>query len=867
MDSRADDRLWAEFDRVEPLDAEERRAALEHLRSADAELARELERLLDTPAGFLAPLRGELRADAEGPDPASPPEPRDGVLVAGRYALGELVGAGSMGAVHRGRRVDFEKPVAIKLLHAERGTSEETLARALEEASAASRVRHPAVVGVHDVGVHEGRAYLVMDWVDGVDLQRWLAYAEREGCFAEGTPALAAFVEAEMGEPVSGPLWTRPYCEVVAHLVAQTARALAEAHSRGLVHRDVAPKNILVRPDGTPCLVDFGVASLCEGTRSSESGAAGTLVYMAPEQLDEGTAARSPSVDVYSLGATLYHLLAGRLPFESSGVALCAAIVNKLPPPLRECGVPVPRDLDAVCFGAMEKSPARRYGSAAELADDLEAFLDRRPVSRRWPTPFGRAVRLCQRRPAVAVAGVALAALLVVSVVAGFLGLGELARQRAADARDELAGLVAALPAAATLETDARYATGPHPSATDAELGPVWARIVALAPDEPLFGWYRANWCSQHDDTIGAGRELARLRGRGHGSVVLDVLADALTASDPIARNRLVEPAALPAAESAFDHALRGYVAARWRDFMTAWVELSAAIELDDRWTYRDLRALVGLELDAADLPVQDAARVEAELGRETCRTLHVRAYLLHERSPFDAHALWSAALDVRPGQHQPLHGLGRLELRAGRLDEAERLLREAVEVKPGSWRSFVLLSRCAEGRAAFDEALRRLDEGEDNLLDGRPAGSFAPENDLLIERASVLAAWAIHLSARGDVAKAREQFARAEDAASEAVRAASPGLAFELAAMRASIAFDAGELSAGDAEARIRAAQLGHVREAHADSPAILGNLGLLLLRQPERRTEAEVALELARADPVLRGALAAAVAVIEED
>ncbi|MCP3918623.1 MAG: serine/threonine protein kinase [bacterium] len=875
-DHTSEDRLWAAFDELAELSESDRRAELARIGAEDPDLARELGRMLEPPSDFLAPLFGTLRPTAGGrrnrrderdPDGAGAPdrEPASdtGVVIAGRYALGARVGAGSMGAVYRGEHLKLKKSVAVKLLHPGAATSDEALARAVAEASAAARVRHPNAIAVHDVGVHGDRAYLVMDWVDGVDLQRWLHHASEDGSIEQSSKELVAFVEAELGGPVVGPLWSRPYSEIVAHVVARTARAAEAAHATGLVHRDVAPKNILLTADGTPCLVDFGVASLCEETRTTDPAAAGTLPYMAPEQLESGRVARRPAVDVYGLGATLYHLLAGRPPFSGEGLVLYGAIRRSLPTALRTLRPDVPRDLDAICFAAMEKSPARRYASAEELAADLEAFLDRRPVSRRPPSALGRAARACQRRPAAAVALAALGALLIVGFVAGVLVWQEVRRQRAESEHQRFAELFASLPALTTLESNASYEAPPHPTVTDADLGPVWKELVELKPDQPLLWWYWANWSSQHGELDDAREALDSLRDGEWGSEVFEVLAAALTSADPIVRNQLVKPGALPDASSGFDHALRGYVAYRWRAEVFAWTELSAAIAKDDQWTYRDLRALTGLDLERiADVPAQDAALVEAELGLATRRTLHVRAYLLSDNDPAWAKELWGKALEERPDQHQPLHGLGLLAVREARFGDARKFLRHAAEVKPGSWRSFIMLARCAESELDFDGAVSLLEEGFEDLLEGRPEASMS-EQEILLELASVHAAWANDLALHGAEEEARSCLARSDGFAAQLqdLGQIEERWKAELKVMRFAIRVRTGELSAEEAIAGIRAQRLRYVQEtAGEDSPVIQANLGLLLYAQVERRAEAEVLLELARRDPVVRSAVEAA-------
>lgn len=172
----------------------------------------------------------------------------------------------------------------------------------VNEARATAAVRHDNVMRVFDVDVHGGAPVLVLEWVEGVDLGSWTQHAQRAGLFSERTPsgALREFVAYELGVPCSGTLWDRPYYALVASLVAGIARGLQAAHEQGVIHRDVAPKNILVSADGRSRLVDFGVALFYgHASRSQRAGLAGTMVYMAPEQFEldaEANRARRPEV-------------------------------------------------------------------------------------------------------------------------------------------------------------------------------------------------------------------------------------------------------------------------------------------------------------------------------------------------------------------------------------------------------------------------------------------------------------------------------------------------------------------------------------------------------------------------------------------
>ena len=199
-----------------------------------------------------------------------------------------------------------------------------------------------------------------------------------------------------------------------AQLIEQVARAIAFAHSHGVIHRDLKPANILVDRQNQPRVTDFGLAKLVQDDRglTATSVPLGTPSYMPPEQADSKLAPISERSDVYSLGATLYALLVGRPPFQAATWSeTLQQACQQDPVPLRQLNPGLPRDLETICAKCLEKDPRRRYGSAEEFAAELKRFLEGRPIHAR---PVGRTERLwrwCQRQPVVAglTAAVALA--------------------------------------------------------------------------------------------------------------------------------------------------------------------------------------------------------------------------------------------------------------------------------------------------------------------------------------------------------------------------------------------------------------------------------------------------------------------------
>ncbi|OJW26509.1 MAG: hypothetical protein BGO49_12320 [Planctomycetales bacterium 71-10] len=308
------------------------------------------------------------------------------------YALEDVIGRGGMGVVHRARQVGLGRVVALKRIAAGVDATPAERSRFRAEAEAAASLRHPNIVPIHDVGELDGVPYYAMELLDGGTLADRLA---------------------------GGPLPPRE----AATLVEALARAIEHAHRRGVVHRDLKPRNVLFDAEGTPKVADFGLAKrLDAGTLTRTGALMGTPLYMAPEQATAGPGVPvGPAADVYALGAILYECLAGRPPFPGDSPAEVLDLIRSSEPTRPGRLRPgLPRDLETIALKCLEKSPARRYASAAGLADDLGRFLRGEPILAR---PAGRAARLAKwarRRPSqAALAGLAILA--AAGAVAGLL--------------------------------------------------------------------------------------------------------------------------------------------------------------------------------------------------------------------------------------------------------------------------------------------------------------------------------------------------------------------------------------------------------------------------------------------------------------
>jgi WD40 repeat protein/tetratricopeptide (TPR) repeat protein len=342
-----------------------------------------------------------------------------GARFAGYEILGEL-GRGGMGVVYKARQLGADRLVALKVIRTDRlellpeGERRQWVGRFHREAQLVAALDRPAhIVTLHEVGEHQGQPYFTMRLVEGGNL----AQRQREIEAAGPGPASARRVREQRAS---------------AALLAQVAQAIDYAHRRGILHRDLKPANILLDGDGQPLVTDFGLARRLDETGSLvAAGFEGTASYAAPEQARAAPGAATTAADVYGLGAILYELLTGRPPFRGpNDVETLLLVLTSEPEPPRRIEPRLSRDLETICLKCLEKEPARRYRSAAALADDLENWLAGRPIAARPAGKLERAWRACRRNPVLTAA----AAAVVVTAAAAF-GLITASRDRALDAR------------------------------------------------------------------------------------------------------------------------------------------------------------------------------------------------------------------------------------------------------------------------------------------------------------------------------------------------------------------------------------------------------------------------------------------------
>jgi eukaryotic-like serine/threonine-protein kinase len=267
-----------------------------------------------------------------------------------RYRVTEKIGSGGMADVYKAVDETLGRTVAVKILHQRYSDDPDFVQRFRHEASAAANLSHPAIVNIYDYGVENSIYYIVMELVRGTDLKH---IVQQRG-------PLDAIEVAEYG--------------------AQVCSALSAAHGYGIIHRDIKPQNIVLMPEGTVKVMDFGIARAVDSDATQTGSVLGTAQYVSPEQAQGRKL--GPESDLYSLGVVLYELSTGRLPFDGdTPVAVALKHVNDEPVPPRQINANIPPALEAVILKSMQKDPRARYHSAEEMRSDLQRFISGRAVS------------------------------------------------------------------------------------------------------------------------------------------------------------------------------------------------------------------------------------------------------------------------------------------------------------------------------------------------------------------------------------------------------------------------------------------------------------------------------------------------------
>ncbi|MDA1249773.1 MAG: protein kinase [Planctomycetota bacterium] len=307
----------------------------------------------------------------------------------GHFRLEKRVGAGASGAVWRAHDEELDRTVAIKIPK-NNSQNPRDLEMFVREARAVAQLQHPGIVSMFEVGRDGETLYLVSEFIDGLTLADWMTGQRL-------TPREAAALAAKLAE------------------------ALHYAHEAGVVHRDLKPANILLDRDEQPHIADFGLArrEVGEVTLTVDGQILGTPAYMAPEQARGDSHSADRRADVYAIGGILFELLTGERPFRGNSQMLLHQVLTEPAPRVTSLNSHVPRDLETICLKCLEKEPGQRYQTAGELLEDLQAFLERRPVKARPIGKFGTLARWSRRKPMIA----SLSAAVILLTIGGVSGI------------------------------------------------------------------------------------------------------------------------------------------------------------------------------------------------------------------------------------------------------------------------------------------------------------------------------------------------------------------------------------------------------------------------------------------------------------
>ena len=336
---------------------------------------------------------GAMTPDAELAEfPASLPQTTDELPQRfGDYELLEEVARGGMGVVFRARDLNLDRQVALKMILNDKLAEDSDVQRFYAEAQSAAALVHPGVVPVHEVGERNGQHFFCMGFIEGESLGALIARS-----------------------PLSP--------KNAAQMVQKISETMVYAHGEGVIHRDLKPANVLLDKKNNPHISDFGLAKKV----SSDSDLTipgqiiGTPSYMPPEQASGETDRIGPIADVYSLGAILYCCLTGRAPFQAANpMETLRQVIERDPVPPRYLNVQIDRDLDTICLKCLEKDPQHRYGSAQEVVDELDRFLNGQPIKARRISVIDRSLRWCRRNPVTTI----LLTALFLTLIGGLSGI------------------------------------------------------------------------------------------------------------------------------------------------------------------------------------------------------------------------------------------------------------------------------------------------------------------------------------------------------------------------------------------------------------------------------------------------------------
>ncbi len=617
-----------------------------------------------------------------------------GATLDGRYQLVERIGAGAMGAVYRSRDTELQREVAVKILRHDLFAGANAEQRFLREAESLAAVAHDNVVPVYDRGRNEdGLLYLVMAWVPGASLATVIEWARE---------TLHLATAAKFG----GIDWLQerlPAAELEASFFRQCVRwcadvgsALAAAHEAGIIHRDVKPSNVLITTSGRAVLADFGIAARHDdGALTATGTSIGTPWYMAPEQA-AGRHEPDPRSDVYSLGATLYHLLGLRPPFDDEPVRVLMRVQTEDPQRLEKVHGGLPRDMQAIVEHAMERDPSGRYENAATMCEDLEAFLAHLPVGVRPLGPIGRFVRSLRRKPSRLVVALMLLAALITWPIWAYLDAGR---------RFEHLRLRARVPALIAIESYPDKRSELPRAERDEQLA-LLGSVLELDPEDHATRLMRAAVHQDMGDHRGAARDIAEVRDRAPSAYTRALVERYASVADGAGYGaEVLDLGEMPEFETREDRLIGAFHNFRMR---RGFAQAVAWLDEIEGWPVADDLRLIGyLGTKQWRRLYEEAFRLEGVYRRKTARTRHaIGAACLSLKQYEKAIEPTLDALELAPGRHGAMQNLAVAYLKLGRLEEADEMLERAHVVRPWLWNTMFEKAKLLRELGEFDAAL-----------------------------------------------------------------------------------------------------------------------------------------------------------------
>jgi tetratricopeptide (TPR) repeat protein len=666
------------------------------------------------------------------------------------FDIRDKLGEGGMGVVYLARQVPLNRLVALKMILAGTLARREEKARFLSEAEAVAALQHPGIVQIHEFGTHDGLPYFSLEYCSGGSLAKKLA----------GTPL--------------------PPAEA-AVTVERLARAMQAAHDAGVVHRDLKPGNVLLTADGTPKITDFGLAKRVEGDSGlTQSGAIlGTPSYMAPEQATESRTV-GPPADIYALGAILYECLTGRPPHKAATpLDTVLHVIEHEPAAVRRLNPKVPADLETICHKCLQKDPARRYPTAAALADDLGRWQRGEPITARPVGHTERAWRWCRRNPALAGSLAAVVVVVALGVVGLSVGLVKVDRLRRTAEGERDRAVAARAGTRDVLDMAVSGLTG-DAAAAQKELSPELKKLF-----DAVLPYYEQFAAEPGEDREGLDRlakahdRLARIHLRLGN---LDRAAAVHRKAGELYTRLVAENPQAPT--------LRARLAASFGDLALAYYKANRLPEAAAAWT----RSLEAQEALAAQFPDDPSYRIDVGRTLSNLGVLYAnqkdwpaaedafrRALAVKEKLANEA----PKAVIYREDLAAARDNFGGLLKERGKPAEAEPYLRQAIADNralnatiPRNPRLQQKLARSLANLADLLAATNRPADAETAFrqaiaIEESLASAFPGQVDYAVELANSYAGFGDLVLARGDTAGAVQWFSKAIDRLTPVVRAA----------------------------------------------------------------------------------------------